>query len=102
MATAQDRDSEHVGYSKRAMAGDIAQMMSSLGHQAFSVTGHDRSGRVAYRMAFDFPERVSRLALMDIIPTPEAIERINAQSAYRSRIPVNDACSLHSAVRFPA
>lgn len=82
-STGPDRDSDHAGYSKRAMASDIAQVMSALGHASFSIAGHDRGGRVAYRMAFDFPDRVSKLAVLDIIPTPEALERINAQSAYR-------------------
>lgn len=78
-----ERDIEHEGYSKRSMAQDIVEVMAALGHSSFFVAGHDRGGRVAYRMAFDFPQRVKKLAVLDIIPTPEALERINAQSAYR-------------------
>ena len=78
-----ERDIGHEGYSKRSMAQDIVEVMSALGHSSFFVAGHDRGGRVAYRMAFDFPQRVKKLAVLDIIPTPEALERINAQSAYR-------------------
>ena len=48
---------DHAGYSKRRMAGDLIAVMGSLGFDRFSVAGHDRGGRVAYRMALDHPER---------------------------------------------
>src|SRR5205814_2455260 len=51
-------DAANLAYSKRAMAGDMVKVMSTLGHRAFSVVGHDRGGRVAYRMALDHPEAV--------------------------------------------
>ncbi len=57
------------GYSKRAMGNDIAAMMTRLGHQKFALAGHDRGGRVAYRMAFDHPERLTKVAVLDILPT---------------------------------
>ena len=44
-------------------------VMQELGFTLFNVVGHDRGGRVAYRMALDYPERVSRLAVLDIVPT---------------------------------
>jgi haloacetate dehalogenase len=59
----------HFGYSKRAMALDQVELMSSLGFEKFSVVGHDRGGRVAHRMALDHPDHVTRLAVLDIIPT---------------------------------
>jgi haloacetate dehalogenase len=59
----------HVGYSKRAMAQDQVDVMASLGFQKFSVVGHDRGGRVAHRMALDHPDRVTKLVILDIIPT---------------------------------
>jgi haloacetate dehalogenase len=59
----------HLGYSKRAMAQDQVELMSSLGFEKFSVVGHDRGGRVAHRMALDHPDRVATLAVLDIIPT---------------------------------
>src|ERR1700676_2741866 len=59
----------HVGYSKRAMAQDQVEVMASLGFQKFSVVGHDRGGRVAHRMALDHADRVTKLAILDIIPT---------------------------------
>src|SRR5438309_5226145 len=42
---------DHEPYSKRAMARDMVAVMASLCYQRFSVAGHDRGGRVAYRMA---------------------------------------------------
>jgi haloacetate dehalogenase len=60
---------DHAGYSKRAMAQDQVQVMSALGFDRFAVAGHDRGGRVARRMALDHPERVTGLAVLDIVPT---------------------------------
>lgn len=60
---------QHVNYSKRAMARDQIAVMLALGHDRFSVIGHDRGGRVAHRMALDFPAAVERLAVLDIAPT---------------------------------
>jgi haloacetate dehalogenase len=62
-------DPENFAYSKRAMAGDVRQLMQSLGHRHFSVVGHDRGARVAYRMALDTPDSVQSLAILDIVPT---------------------------------
>ena len=56
-------------YSKRVMAVDQIELMARLGHARFSVAGHDRGARVAYRLALDHPEVVERLAVLDIIPT---------------------------------
>jgi haloacetate dehalogenase len=49
--------------------------MRALGFEQFCVAGHDRGGRVAYRMALDHPERVLRLAVLDILPTFEHLRR---------------------------
>ncbi|WP_328333957.1 alpha/beta hydrolase [Kribbella sp. NBC_00382] len=68
-------DDAHTQYSKRAMAGDVARLMSELGHDRFAVVGHDRGSQVAYRTAFDHPERVSKLVVMDGVPVVEALER---------------------------
>lgn len=64
-----ETDAEHTPYSKRAMAGDILALMSALGHDRFDLAGHDRGGRVAHRLALDAPDRVKRLAVLDIVPT---------------------------------
>jgi haloacetate dehalogenase len=62
-------DKDHVNYSKRVMAADLVALMASLGHHSFDVAGHDRGARVAYRMALDHPAAVTRLAVLDIVPT---------------------------------
>jgi haloacetate dehalogenase len=59
----------HANYSKRAMALDQVEVMKHFGFDRFPVVGHDRGGRVAHRMALDHPEKVTRLAVLDIIPT---------------------------------
>jgi haloacetate dehalogenase len=67
--------SDHEPYSKRAMARDEVAIMHHLGFQRFSVAGHDRGGRVAYRLALDHPDRIERLAVLDILPTGEHFRR---------------------------
>ncbi|MFO7993137.1 MAG: alpha/beta hydrolase [Marinobacter sp.] len=62
-------DASHSAYAKRAMAMDMVELMSHLGHPRFAMAGHDRGARVAHRMALDHPERVSRVCVMDIVPT---------------------------------
>src|SRR5919106_3590391 len=61
----------HESYGKRAMAEDCIALMAGLGFDAFDVVGHDRGGRVAYRMALDHPEGVRRPTVLDVIPTRE-------------------------------
>lgn len=72
---------DHVPYGKSAMARDVIGMMESQGFSRFSVAGHDRGGRVAYRLALDYPNEVERLALLDIIPTEEAFRRADSRFA---------------------
>jgi haloacetate dehalogenase len=60
---------DHAGYAKRAMAADQVGAMVELGFERFAVVGHDRGGRVAHRLALDHPERVTALAVLDIVPT---------------------------------
>ena len=60
-------DSRH--YTKRVMARDQIEVMSSLGYNKFYLVGHDRGARVAHRLTLDYPQRVQKLALLDIIPT---------------------------------
>jgi len=62
-------DAEHYPYSKRAMAQDQVELMAELGFQRFGVAGHDRGGRVAHRMALDHSDRMSKNAVLDIVPT---------------------------------
>jgi haloacetate dehalogenase len=62
-------DPGHARYSKRAMAQDQVELMQRLGYESFFVAGHDRGGRVAHRMALDHPQRVRKVAVLDIVPT---------------------------------
>jgi len=62
-------DALHTTYSKRSMADDMLHAMQRVGHERFMVAGHDRGGRVAYRLALDHPHRVTKLAILDIVPT---------------------------------
>ena len=72
---------DHAPYAKRAMARDMVSVMEKLGFPRFSVAGHDRGGRVAYRLALDYPERVERLAVLDILPTADTWERVDKRLA---------------------
>ena len=65
----------HEAYSKRAMAQDQVEVMTALGFDSFAVAGHDRGARVGHLLALDHPERVSKLALLDIAPTLAMYER---------------------------
>jgi haloacetate dehalogenase len=69
---------DHWPYTKRAMAQDQVAVMKALGFERFAVCGHDRGARVGYRMALDDPHRVSRLAMLDIVPTGETWRRADA------------------------
>jgi haloacetate dehalogenase len=55
--------------------------MARLGFDRFAVVGHDRGGRVAYRLALDRPDRVERLAVLDVLPTETVWERADARFA---------------------
>ena len=73
-------DPEHRGHSKRRMAEVMVAVMASLGHHRFHVAGHDRGGRVGYRMALDRPACVASFAAVDIVPTVEQWDRVTMQS----------------------
>lgn len=70
---------DHVPHCKRVLAVDLLQAMAALGHKRFAVCGHDRGGRIAYRMALDHPDRVSAAAVLDVVPTGEVWSRADAQ-----------------------
>lgn len=72
---------EHAAYSKRAMADDQVKVMEALGFDLFAVVGHDRGARVGHRMALDYPERVSKFAALDIIPTQEIFSSVDKDLA---------------------
>lgn len=66
------------GYTKREMAAELVALMTDLGYDQFAVVGHDRGGRVAYRLALDHPDRVTRTALLNVVPTVDQFERMGA------------------------
>ena len=72
---------DHFGYSKRASAADQAALMTALGFEKFALVGHDRGARVAHRLALDLPERVQRLAVIDIVPTYTAFADTDKEKA---------------------
>lgn len=72
---------DHLPYSKRAMAAEMVEVMAKLGFRQFMVAGHDRGGRVAYRMALDHPAVVTKLAVLDIVPTAAVWERADDRFA---------------------
>jgi haloacetate dehalogenase len=71
-------------YTFRAMAQDQVEVMRALGHESFMVAGHDRGARTAHRMALDHPERVTRLALLDILPNRHIWRNVSAEWAMKS------------------
>ncbi|HTZ46173.1 MAG TPA: alpha/beta hydrolase [Verrucomicrobiae bacterium] len=72
---------DHFPYSKRAMANELVEVMGQLGFPTFTLIGHDRGGRVSYRLALDHPKAVERLAVLDVIPILEAWNRTDARFA---------------------
>ena len=71
----------HFGYSKRATAQDQVEVMDHLDFKQFAVVGHDRGGRVGHRMALDHAERVTKLAVLDIVPTHKLYHNVNKEFA---------------------
>lgn len=65
----------HENYAKRAMALDQVEVMTELGFERFAVVGHDRGARVTHRLALDHPDRVTRAAVLDIVPTLSMYEQ---------------------------
>jgi haloacetate dehalogenase len=65
------------GYSKREMAAELVELMSALGHERFAVVGHDRGARVAFRLALEYPDRVARVAMLNIVPTVDQFARMS-------------------------
>jgi haloacetate dehalogenase len=73
---------DHAPYSMREIARDQIEVMKALGYDRFSVVGHDRGARCAYRMALDHPDVVTRLAVLDIVPTDDVFRRADAELAF--------------------
>jgi haloacetate dehalogenase len=78
-----DFDDDHRSYTKRSMGLDIVDAMTDLGFPEFSIVGHDRGGRVAYRLALDHPLKVHKLVMLDIVPTAMMWRSMDADLAHR-------------------
>jgi haloacetate dehalogenase len=72
---------DFINYSKRALALDQVEVMRALGFDRFAVAGHDRGARVTHRLLRDHGERITRAALLDIVPTLYRFETIDQKAA---------------------
>jgi len=70
---------DHANYSKRNMALDMIAVMKSFGFDRFPVVGQDRGGRVGHRLAVDHPDTVTKLAVIDIVPTHYHYTHVNIE-----------------------
>ncbi|GAB3209988.1 alpha/beta fold hydrolase [Marinactinospora thermotolerans] len=68
-------------YSKRNMAADVVALARALGHERFALAGHDRGALVAFRAGLDHPDAITRLALLDVVPTVDTWEVMSGVSA---------------------
>lgn len=67
---------DHAAYTFRAMGEDNFEVMDHFGFDRFQIAGHDRGARVGFRMALNRPERVERLAALDIVPTHHVLTNV--------------------------
>lgn len=72
-----DGGPDHSGYSFRTMGEDNFDVMDHFGFDKFMVGGHDRGGRVGFRMALDGPDRVTRFSALDIVPTHHVLTNVS-------------------------
>lgn len=77
-------DADHRAYSKRTMAEDILRLLDKLGIERAAILGHDRGGRVAYRFALDHPDRLTRLGIVEIVPTADFWAAWSAELALKA------------------
>ncbi|MET8231509.1 alpha/beta hydrolase [Micromonospora sp. NPDC005298] len=74
-------DSDGEAYAKRTMAADVVALAGALGHERFALAGHDRGALVAFRAGLDHPAAISRLALLDVLPTLDMWDVLHGVSA---------------------
>lgn len=77
-------DESHSTYAKREMAKDIVGLMDALGLEHAAILGHDRGARVTYRLALDHPARVTRIGIIEIVPTGDFWAAWNADLALKA------------------
>jgi pimeloyl-ACP methyl ester carboxylesterase len=80
-ASDKPADPDGSAYSKRTMAADIVALAGELGHDRFALAGHDRGALVAFRAGLDHPQAVTRLAMLDILPTLDMWEVLRGPTA---------------------
>jgi len=78
-----EADESHAPYDKRSMGNAMVELMEKLGHARFRLAGHDRGGRVAYRLALDHPGRLEKLATLDIVTTYTMWRSFDAEFGFR-------------------
>jgi pimeloyl-ACP methyl ester carboxylesterase len=66
-------DKPQDGYDTGTLARDLVALMEALGHQRFAVVGHDTGLIIGYALAADHPDRVERLALLEVPGPPGVI-----------------------------
>lgn len=76
-----DSDKPRDGYDKKTMARDMHELMLALGHERYALVGHDRGGRVGHRQALDYPDAVTKLCVLDIVPTHTVLARTDRHLA---------------------
>lgn len=76
-----DSEKPRDGYDKKTMARDLHELMQALGHPHYALVGHDRGGRVGHRQALDYPDAVTRLCVLDIVPTHTVFARTDRHLA---------------------
>ena len=74
-------DAAGLAYAKRSMARDQVGLMRQLGFSQFALAGHDRGARVAHRLVLDHPGAVTRLAVLDIVPTRHVFHNVTREMA---------------------
>ncbi|MEV0185778.1 alpha/beta hydrolase [Streptomyces sp. NPDC050625] len=72
---------DHAAYSFRTSALDQVGLMTALGYERFAVVGHDRGARVSHRLALDHPERVTGVAILDVVPTDHMYRHVTRDLA---------------------
>jgi haloacetate dehalogenase len=74
-------DPDSYTYDKRGVGRDIVALLRALGYQTMHLVGHDRGARVAYRIALDHPDVVTRLVLLAVVPTLDVFNAVDYRLA---------------------
>jgi pimeloyl-ACP methyl ester carboxylesterase len=62
-------DKPGIRCTRTLLAQDIVNFMDALGIEKAAIVAHDWGGIIAFKLAIDWPERVTRIALMDTLCT---------------------------------